>query len=130
MTKKENEEKDSHIKNIFDFGNYTFDLSSTVDTTDTATFTWDVGSVNADYVFTGADWSSIATNTVVSTIDFEDPYAELEEFREEQEKDEALRKENPSLQEIYDNYQLVKKLVEDTEFDKTFEKRYEGFSKK
>jgi len=125
MTKKEKE--DSHIKNIFDFGNYTLDASSTLGTT----FTWDAANItDSIYNMPSSEWSTITTSTVTSTIDFEDPYAELEEFREEKEKDEVMRDEYPSLKEAYDNYQLVKKLVEDSEFDKTFEKRYEGFSKK
>lgn len=41
--------------------------------------------------------------------------------------DENLRKEYPALQEAWEQYQLVKKLVEDQECDKYFEEKYKGF---
>lgn len=132
MTKKEKNKEEERLDSIFDafdFGSYTVNITATTNV-DTPTLTWDVGNAS-DYVFTDSDWSTLTTNTVTtSTIDFGDPYSELEELRAEKEKNETLRKEHPSLQEAYDNYQLVKKLVEDTEFDKTFERRYEGFAKK
>ena len=80
-----------------------------------------------DTVYSGTDWITVSNSDI---FEFNDPYSELEELKLEKEKEEEMRKEYPSLQEAYDNYQLVKKLVEDTEFDKSFEKRYEGFSKK
>lgn len=131
--KSKKEKSDDLILNsLFGFNNclYVSDASS-VDT-----FTWSVDDMTTDYAFGNSDWSTITTNvvtttnTITSTLEFDDPFKELEEFREEKEKEEEMRKEYPSLQEAYDNYQLVKKLVEDCEFDKTFEKRYEGFSKK
>ena len=52
------------------------------------------------------------------------PYAELEETRQQQEKEEELRKENSCLQEAWDEYQLILKLLEENECDKFVEKRY------
>lgn len=63
-------------------------------------------------------------------INFTDPYEKLEKYESEEEEDVRLRKEYPVLQEAYDEYLLIKKLVEDTPFDKTFEHRYAGFIKK
>lgn len=63
-------------------------------------------------------------------IDYNDPYEKLEKYESEEEEDERLRKEYPVLQEAYDEYLLIRKLVEDTPFDKTFEHRYAGFIKK
>ena len=152
--KKKKEDVISSIFDSFDFGSLSVDFSSTIDSGSTSIFTWP--STNNSWVYTTNtvdttdatntvnisnipnittdDWiTTISDITFTSTLDIpelSDPFEELEKFRQEKEKEEALREEYPSLQEAYDDYQLIKKLVEDTEFDKTFEKRYEGFSKK
>ena len=56
-----------------------------------------------------------------------DPYEKLEEYDLEKEKDENLRDRYPALREAYEEYQLIKKLVEDNDLDNNFEKRYEDF---
>lgn len=74
--------------------------------------------------------SSTSNNTItLNTPDvvYSDVYTELRVFEEEEEKDEKLRKEHSVLQEAYDEYLLIKKLVEDQEIDKSFEQRYDGF---
>lgn len=62
-----------------------------------------------------------------SQTTFNDPYAEIEEFKQEQEAEEKLREENPSLQEAYEQYQLIKKLVQDEECDKFFDDKMRTF---
>lgn len=64
-----------------------------------------------------------------STTIFNDPYFELEKLCQEQEDDEKLRKEYPCLQEAYDNYLLIKKLLQDEECDKYFEDKMRVFKK-
>lgn len=59
-----------------------------------------------------------------------DPYAQLEEYELKKERDEHLRNKHPALREAYEEYQLIKKLVEDNELDDNFEKRYEDFKLK
>jgi len=58
-----------------------------------------------------------------------DPYLELEQLRTDQEEDERLREENPSLQEAYEQYELIKKLVQDEECDKYFHDKMKVFRK-
>ena len=80
----------------------------------------------------------ITTNTLsvdgvaitMGDVSYTDPYAELEGLIQEKEEDEKLRSKHAVLQEAYEHYQLIKKLVEDNEIDKTFEYRYRGFKNK
>ena len=51
----------------------------------------------------------------------------LNELEEEQLKEEKMRAKHETLQEAYEHYQLIKKLVEDTESDKYIENRYKDF---
>lgn len=67
--------------------------------------------------------------TTWGTAIFSDPYTELEELRQEQEDDEKLREEYSCLQEAYDQYLLIKKLLQDEECDKYFEDRMRVFKK-
>ncbi len=62
-----------------------------------------------------------------SNLIYGDPYAEIEQFKQEQEAEEKLREENPSLQEAYEEYQLIKKLVQDEECDKYFDDKMRTF---
>ena len=71
----------------------------------------------------------VFTDNAITTV-FEDPYTKLEEYELERENDEALRNKHPVLQEVYDDYQLIRKLFENNEIDKSFEKRYEDFEVK
>ena len=52
---------------------------------------------------------------------------ELGDIKEEQRQDKKLREENPSLQEAWDEYQLIKRLVQEEESDKYMEDKYKGF---
>jgi len=53
-----------------------------------------------------------------------DPYLEAEEIKQQQEKEEELREENPCLQKAWNEYQLILKLLEENECDKFLEKKY------
>jgi len=64
------------------------------------------------------------------TLKKPDPYQELEDITLERERDEQLRDEYPVLQEAHENYELIKKLLEDHNIDKTFDTRYRDFIKK
>lgn len=68
----------------------------------------------SNYIFTDG--------TTFST--YNAPYQELEEVKQQQEKEEELRKENSCLQEAWDEYQLILKLLEENECDKFVEERY------
>ena len=74
--------------------------------------------------------SKISAADIVYSVSHDDTYEKLEKYESEEAEDEQLRKRYPVLQEAYDEYLLIKKLVEDTPFDKTFEYRYAGFIKK
>jgi len=63
-------------------------------------------------------------------VKFSDLHEQLKIFEQEKEEDENLRENHPVLQEAYEHYQLIKKLVENNKSDKTFEHRYKGFSEK
>jgi len=64
------------------------------------------------------------TNSSSSLFIYNDPYQELEETKQQQEKEEELRKENSCLKEAWNEYQLILKLLEENECDKFVEKRY------
>lgn len=72
----------------------------------------------------GVIYTVIDSTSTTITID---PYNELEELRKEQEHDEDLRSKHEALQDAYEEYQLIKKLVEDVESDKYVEDRYKVF---
>ena len=102
----------------------------------TTTATYDVSTIT-----TASSTMSVSTNTNTSityTVDsnsymfidnngifsYDDPYSEIEEIKQQQEKEEELRKENSCLQTAWDEYQLILKLLEENECDKFVEKRY------
>lgn len=85
-------------------------LFTITDSTSTFNYTLDTTS---NYIFTDSTFST-----------YNDPYRELEESKQQQEKEEELRKENSCLQEAWNEYQLILKLLEDNECDKYVEKRY------
>lgn len=70
------------------------------------------------------DWVFIDDSSFSSSIIYTSPYHELEEAKQQQEKEEELRKENSCLQEVWNEYQLILKLLEENECDKFVEKRY------
>lgn len=61
-----------------------------------------------------------------TTVDL-DAGNKLNKLIDEQLKEENLRTKHKALRDAYDHYQLIKKLVEDTESDKYFEDRYKDF---
>lgn len=79
---------------------------------------------------TSIDYTIDATSNCIVTYSgntfftHNDPYQELEETKQQQEKEEELREENLCLQEAWDEYQLILKLLEENECDKFVEKRY------
>lgn len=77
-------------------------------------------SINTNYNINTNDW--VFTDGTGGV--YIDPYQELEETKQQQEKEEELRKENSCLQEAWNEYQLILKLLEENECDKFVEKRY------
>ncbi len=101
------------------------------DSYDLITFTNITTSVDTSCIFTITDSNfnyTIDNNTsdwiFIDNSSFSSPYQELEEAKLQQEKEEELRKENSCLQEAWNEYQLILKLLEDNECDKFVEKRY------
>ncbi len=93
-----------------------------------------VDSNSINYTLDSSDITLYTTGTGTGTFTFtntqvDDPYFELEQFRTEQEENEKLREENPSLQDAYDQYQLIKKLVQEEECDKYFLDKMKVFRK-
>ncbi len=99
-----------------------------VTTVDSSTFTIADSSSSIDYTIDNSvsDW--IFTDNIFigssGTVIYTDPYQELEEAKQQQEKEEELRKENVCLQKAWDEYQLILKLLEENECDKFLEERY------
>lgn len=89
-------------------------------------------SVDTSCIFTTSDSSfnyTIDSNSYIvldnsGTFSWGDPYSEIEDVKQQQEKEEELRKENSCLQEAWNEYQLILKLLEENECDKFVEKRY------
>lgn len=103
-----------------------FDESSTyIQTTGTTSCTL----TTTDCSTTSIPCTTLWSGSSMGTFTYNDPYAELEEFKQEKEDEEKLRKENPSLQEAYEQYQLIKKLVQDEECDKYFDDKMKVFKK-
>lgn len=99
---------------------------------DLITFTNITTSVDTSCIFTTIDSSvnyTIDSNSYIfldnsGTFSWSDPYSEIEDVKQQQEKEEELRKENSCLQEAWNEYQLILKLLEENECDKFVEKRY------
>lgn len=124
MDKKKNKKNTSYSTN-----NLTF-KSDDVIYIDDAT-EWHVHAITTsastiDYSFNTSTTFSCTDNTYISTTD---PFVELEKFQNDLEEDERLRKENPSLQETYEQYQLIKKLVQEEECDKYFHDKMKIFKR-
>jgi len=58
-----------------------------------------------------------------------DPFVEMEKFELEKEKDQDLRNRYPVLQEAYDDYLLIKKIVEDAPLDGVMKHMHKGNDK-
>jgi len=96
-------------------------------TTSTASNTIDLSSTSSiNYISSSCSSPSLKSSFYYTP----DPYAELEEMRLKEEEDEELRKKYPALQEAYDQYQLIKKMVKDEECDKYFNNRMKIFKNK
>jgi len=98
----------------------TYDISTISTTTSTMTI--------PAHTHTSINYSVDSNNYVFvdssGTFSYADPYSEIEEIKQQQEKEEELRKENSCLQTAWDEYQLILKLLEENECDKFVEKRY------
>lgn len=93
--------------------------------TDSSTFTITVPDASCvNYTVDISDWVFINDSSFSTSVIYTDPYQELEETKQQQEKEEELREENPCLQEAWSEYQLILKLLEENECDKFLEKRY------
>ncbi len=77
-----------------------------------------------NYTVNTNDWVFIDDDSFSTSIIYTDPYQELEETKQQQEKEEELREENSCLQEAWSEYQLILKLLEENECDKFLEERY------
>ncbi len=92
----------------------TYDYLTNVKSSDiNSTFTYSIDcSVNSTWL------------TSDSTFTWTD---ELSDIKKEQAEEEELRKEYQSLQDAWDHYQLIKKLLQEEESDKYLEEKYKGF---
>ncbi len=86
-----------------------------------------IGDSTGSFTYTDNSFGNFQFDS--SNILVNDPYLELEQLRTDQEEDKRLREENPSLQEVYEQYQLIKKLVQDEECDKYFHDKMKVFRK-
>lgn len=90
---------------------------------------------SGSYVFDTSEVTNTSFNVgngLLSSDTFEicDPYSELLELQTQIEQEEELREECPALKEAWEQYQLIKKLVENKECDKYTETRLNTFKKK
>lgn len=91
--------------------------------TDTSTCSI-TSNTSVNYSINTTDCVFINDSSISTSIIYTDPYRELEETKQQQEKEEELREENSCLQEAWNEYQLILKLLEENECDKFVEKRY------
>ncbi len=91
-------------------------------TIDSCTFTGTNTGVINYTVDTNSTWILASDGTDFFT--YNDPYQEFEKTKQQQEKEEELREENSCLQEAWNEYQLILKLLEENECDKFLEERY------
>ena len=135
MDKKKNKKKDDTFYSIDGLTFNSGDCVLVNDGVDSSMLVTVDTSNSVNYTLDSSDITLYTTGTATSTFTFtnntqvNDPYFELEEFRSEQEEDEKLREENPSLQDAYDQYQLIKKLVQEEECDKYFHDKMKVFKK-
>lgn len=99
----------------------TYDVSSISMATSTMTVSTHTTNSSINYT---VDSNSYIFVDGSGTFSYSDPYSEIEEIKQQQEKEEELRKENSCLQNAWDEYQLILKLLEENECDKFVEKRY------
>lgn len=82
--------------------------------------TFIISNNSINYTVDSNDWIFVDDGSSTDVI-YTNPYQELEEAKQQEEE---LRKENSCLQDAWDEYQLILKLLEDNECDKYVEKRY------
>lgn len=115
-------QKNQDSSNAITFADITISSSSLFTMVDTtivsSNIDFTIDTTSNSYIFTYDDNNSTAFTS------YNDPYRELEESKQQQEKEEELRKENSCLQEAWNEYQLILKLLEENECDKFVEKRY------
>ena len=123
MSKKKNKKNEA----TYSIDSLTFKSDNYIilgDSTEWVTNTITTSSTTVDYSFDSSANFSFTDSTYVTTTD---PFAELEKFQNDLEEDERLRNENPSLQDAHEQYQLIKKLVQDEECDKFFDDKMRTF---
>lgn len=126
MNKKKKNKKEEPI---ITFGDVADTVYSDNENLTTGYISYDYTTTNLTY--TSATTSSIGfdTNNLCLTNGDGDLVwtDELGDIKEEQIQDKKLREENPALQEAWDEYQLIKRLVQEEESDKYIEDKYKGF---
>ena len=97
------------------------------------------GSADAAGGYHVANTTAIPSHVHTMNVDFNNSYLsfgddysisfndELLKFQQEKEEGEKLREEYPVLQEAWDHYLLIKKLLQDEEADKYHDDKYRGF---
>jgi len=108
------DEKNQVSSDLITFTN----ITTSADTSSIFTIT------DANFNYTTDNWVFIDDSSFSSSVIYTSPYQELEEAKQQQETEEELRKENSCLQEAWNEYQLILKLLEENECDKFVEKRY------
>ena len=123
MSKKKNKKNEA----TYSIDSLTFKSDNYIilgDSTEWVTNTITTSSTTVDYSFDSSANFSFTDSIYVTSAD---PFAELEKFQNDLEEDERLRNENPSLQDAHEQYQLIKKLVQDEECDKFFDDKMRTF---
>ena len=115
--KKDKEEKqDNRYVTFIDTTTSSSDLCTIVDSAATNT--------GVNFISDTISSNCVVTYNSSDLFIYNDPYQELEETKQQQEKEEELRKENSCLRNAWEEYQLILKLLEENECDKYVEKKY------
>ncbi|KKM07561.1 hypothetical protein LCGC14_1732740 [marine sediment metagenome] len=115
--KKDKEEKqDNRYVTFIDTTTSSSDLCTIVDSAATNT--------GVNFISDTISSNCVVTYNSSDLFIYNDPYQELEETKQQQEKEEELRKENSCLRNAWEEYQLILKLLEENECDKYGVKKY------
>ena len=77
----------------------------------------------------GITWNASSLWPVVDNLNTFTWHDELGDFKREQAEEKKLREEYSVLQDSWDQYQLIKKLLQEEEADKYVKDKYKGFGK-
>ena len=116
---------------------YSSDLISSTNTvltftTGTSTTSGGAGGVAGGVAGGGAGgitWNASSLWPVVDNLNTFTWHDELGDFKREQAEEKKLREEYSVLQDSWDQYQLIKKLLQEEEADKYVKDKYKGFGK-